>query len=139
MHSIVEECIRRVDPAPRYAVPDTAALGEMPNTRDELEDYLRRLDQVSRAMTIAQTAYAKALEDHEELGSRLEAYRAKAMATGVAEVPDVAQAYQLARNALDERPSRMVLAKQLVTVYQTYLQTTPAPHAVHPATSSETN
>ena len=139
LHSIVEECVRRVDPAPRYAVPDTAALGPVPNTRDELESYLRRLDQVSRAMTIAQTAYAKALEDHEELGSRLEAYRAKAMATGVAEVPDVAQAYQLARNALDERPSRMVLAKQLVTVYQTYLQTTPAPHAVHPATSSETN
>ena len=139
LHNIVEECIRRVDPAPRYAVPDTAALGEMPNTRDELEDYLRRLDQVSRAMTIAQTAYAKTLEDHEELGSRLEAYRAKAIATGVAEVPDVAQAYQLARNALDDRPSRMVLAKQLVTVYQTYLQTTPAPHAVHPATSSETN
>ena len=139
LHNIVEECLRRVDPAPRYAVPDTAALGEMPNTRDKLDDYLRRLDQVSRAMTIAQTAYAKALEDHEELGSRLEAYRAKAMATGAADLPDVAQAYQLARNVLDERPSRMVLAKQLVTVYQTYLQTTPAPHAVHPATSSETN
>ena len=139
LHRIVEECIRRVDPAPRYAVPDIAALGEMPNTRDELEDYLRRLDQVSRAMTLAQTAYTKALEDHQELGSRLEAYRAKAMATGVAEVPDVAQAYQLARNALDDRPSRMVLARQLVTVYQTYLQTTPAPHAVHPATSAEPN
>jgi len=139
LHRIVEECIRRVDPAPRYAVPDIAALGEMPNSRDELEDYLRRLGQVSRAMTLAQTAYTKALEDHQELGSRLEAYRAKAMATGVAEVPDVAQAYQLARNALDDRPSRMVLARQLVTVYQTYLQTTPAPHAVHPATSAEPN
>jgi len=139
LHRIVEECIRRVDPAPRYAVPDIAALGEMPNTRDELEDYLRRLDQVSRAMTLAQTAYTKALEDHQELGSRLEAYRAKATATGVAEVPDVAQAYQLARNALDDRPSRMVLARQLVSVYQTYLQTTPAPHAVHPATSAEPN
>ena len=139
LHRIVEECIRRVDPAPRYAVPDIAALGEMPNTRDELEDYLRRLDQVSRAMTLAQTAYTRALEEHQELDSRLEAYRAKAMATGVAEVPDVAQAYQLARNALDNRPSRMVLARQLVSVYQTYLQTTPAPHAVHPATSAEPN
>jgi hypothetical protein len=139
LHRIVEECIRRVDPAPRYAVPDIAALGEMPSTRDELEDYLRRLDQVSRAMTLAQTAYTKALEDHQELGSRLEAYRAKAMATGVAEVPDVAQAYQLARNALDDTPSRMVLARQLVSVYQTYLQTTPAPRAVHPATSAEPN
>jgi hypothetical protein len=138
LHSIVEECLRRVDPAPRYAVPDSAALGPVPNTRGELEAYLRRLDQVSRAMTLAQTAYAKALHDHEELGSRLEAYRAKAVATGVAGVPDVAQAYQLARNALDARPSRMVLAEQLVTVYQTYLQTTAAPDAA-PATSSETN
>lgn len=137
LHSIVEECVRRVDPAPRYAVPDTAALGPVPNTLDQLENYLLRLDQVSRAMTIAQTAYTKALQDHEELASRLEAYRAKAMATGVADVPDVARAYELARNALDQRPSRMVLADQLVTVYQTYLQTTPAPQAVHPATSSE--
>jgi hypothetical protein len=93
---------------------------------------------VSRAMTIAQSAYAKALHDHEELSSRLEAYRAKAVVTGVAEVPDVAQAYQLARNAIDERPSRIVLAEQLVTVYQTYLKTTAAPHTA-PATSSETN
>jgi len=137
LHSIVEECVRRVDPAPRYAVPDTAALGPVPNMRDQLEDYLRRLDQVSRAMTIAQTAYAKALHDHEELAARLDAYHAKAVATGMAEIPDIAQAYELARNALDQRPSRMVLAGQLVTVYQTYLQTTPAPHAVHPATSSE--
>jgi hypothetical protein len=137
LHNIVEECVRRVDPAPRYAVPDTAALGPVPNTLDQLEDYLRRLDQVSRAMTIAQTAYAKALHDHEELAARLEAYHAKAVATSMADIPDIAQAYQLARNALDQRPSRMVLASQLVTVYQTYLQTTPAPHAVHPATSSE--
>jgi hypothetical protein len=137
LRSIVEECVRRVDPAPRYAVPDTSALGPVPNTRDELENYLRRLDQVSRAMTIAQTAYAKALQDHDELVSRLEAYHAKAIATGQAEVPDVAQAYGLARNALDQRPTRTVLAEQLVTVYQTYLQTTPAPHTVHPATSSD--
>ena len=109
----------------------------MPNTRNELETYLRRLDQVSRAMAIAQTAYSKALQDHAELDSRLEAYRAKATTKGVAEVADVAQAYQLARGVLDERPSRMLLAQQLVTVYQTYLQTTPAPRAAHQATSAE--
>jgi hypothetical protein len=88
-------------------------------------------------MTIAQTAYAKALRDHDELDSRLEAYRAKAIAKGVAEVADVSRAYELARSVLDERPSRMVLAEQLVTVYQTYLQTTPAPHQAHPAASAE--
>jgi hypothetical protein len=49
----------------------------------------------------------------------------------------VARAYELARHALDERPSRMVLAEQLVTVYQTYLQTTPAPQVAQQATSAE--
>ena len=137
LRSIVDDCVRRVDPAPRYAVPETAALGPVPNTLGELESYLRRLDQVSRAMTIAQTAYAKALRDHEELDSRLEAYRAKAVAKGVAEVPDVARTYDLARSVLNERPSRTALAEQLLAVYQTYLQTTPAPHAAHPATSAE--
>jgi hypothetical protein len=88
-------------------------------------------------MTIAQTAYSKALHDHEELQSRLEAYYAKAAAKGVAEVSEVAQAYQLARAVLTERPSRMVLAQQLVAVYQTYLQTTREPRAAHPATSAE--
>ena len=126
-----------MNPAPRYAVPDTAALGPVPNTREELESYLGRLDQVSRAMTLAQAAYEKALHDHSELDSRLEAYRAKAEATGVAQMPDVAQAYELARNVLDERPTRMILAEQLVTVYQTYLQTTPAPHPAQSATSAE--
>jgi hypothetical protein len=137
LRSIVEDCVRRVDPAPRYAVPDTAALGQVPNTRDELEAYLRRLDQVSRAMAIAQTAYTKALHDHSELDSRLEAYHAKAVTKGVAQVADVAQAYQLARGVLDERPSRMLLAQQLVAVYQTYLQTTPAPRAAQVRSAEE--
>ena len=75
-------------------------------------------------MTLAQTAYAEALQDHQELRGRLEAYRAKAAATGVADVPDVARAYELARAALSEQPSRMLIAEQLVTLYQTYLQTT---------------
>jgi NH3-dependent NAD+ synthetase len=85
-------------------------------------------------MTIAQTACAQALRDHSELDSRLEAYRVKAEATGVADVTDVARAYELARHALDEQPSRMVLAEQLVSVYQTYLQTT---HAAQSARSAE--
>jgi hypothetical protein len=137
LRSIVEECVRRVDPAPRYAVPDAAALGQVPNTREELEPYLRRLDQVSRAMAIAQTAYTKALHDHDELDSRLEAYHAKAVTKGVAEVSDVAQAYQLARHALDERPSRTLLVQQLVAVYQTYLQTTTGSRAAQQAASVE--
>ncbi len=124
LQTIVDEAVRAVDPAPRYAVPDVEALGPVPNTLDRLEPYLRRLDQVSRAMTLAQTAYTKALHDHQELSGRLEALHAKAVATGVAEVPDVDRAYQLAQAALGDQPCRMIIAEQLVTLYQTYLQTT---------------
>jgi len=127
LRELVEECVRTVDPAPRYAVPDVELLGPVPNTAAQLEIYLRRLDQVGRAMSHAQDAYRQALADHQELGDRLEAYRTKAAALGVAEVPDVARVYGMAREALDRRPCRMVLAQQLVALYQTYLQLTEAP------------
>ncbi|MDO5499052.1 MAG: hypothetical protein Q4F67_05145, partial [Propionibacteriaceae bacterium] len=52
MRQLVAQCIRRVVPAPRYAVPDPDALGPVPNTRTELEDYLDRLHRVSRAMQV---------------------------------------------------------------------------------------
>jgi hypothetical protein len=122
LHDLVAECVRRVDPAPRYAVPDVERLGEVPDAPDRLGDYLRRLDQVGRAMTVAEQAYTAAIAEHRELGDRLEAYRAKAAALGVTDVPDIAQAYTMARSALDRQPCRMVIASQLVTLYQTYLQ-----------------
>jgi hypothetical protein len=122
LRDLVAECVRLVEPAPRYAVPDVELLGEVPESGDQLSSYLRRLDQVARAMTVAEKAYADAIGEHRELGDRLEAYRAKAAALGVAEVPDIARAYSMAREALDRQPSRMVLARQLVTLYQTYLQ-----------------
>ena len=48
------------------------------------------------------------------------AYRAKAAALGVSEGPDIATSYSMAAEALDRQPSRMVLARQLVTLYQTF-------------------
>ncbi len=122
LRDLVAECVRRVDPAPRYAVPDVERLGDIPDVADQLDGYLRRLDQVARAMAVAEKAYADTLADHRELSDRLEAYRAKAAALGVADVPDVARAYSMAREALDRQPCRMVLAAQLVSLYQTYLQ-----------------
>ena len=56
---------------------------------------------------------------------------------GVAEVADVVRPTSWPGGVLDERPSRMVLAEQLVAVYQTYLQTTPAPREAHQAASAE--
>ena len=119
---LVDRCIHTVDPAPRYAVPDVELLGPVPNTPAALEAYLYRLDQVSRAMTLAQDAYTRALAEHTELSDRLEAYQAKAAVIGRSASPDVTRAYRMAREELDRTPSRTALATQLVRLYQTYLQ-----------------
>ncbi|GAA3621456.1 hypothetical protein [Microlunatus ginsengisoli] len=122
LHAIVERCVAAVDPAPKYAVPDVDALGPMPNTAEPLKAYVARLEQVGKAMTLAQGAYLQALARREELDGRLEAYRAKAAAEGVDDDPDLGRAYALARDALDRTPTRIPIAEQLVTLYQSYLQ-----------------
>lgn len=122
LRAVAEECVATVDPAPRYAIPDVAALGPLPNTLDGLRALARRLGQVDRALTLAEQAYSTALRQHADLRSRLDAYHLKATATGVADLPAVANAYGLAVAALAERPTKMAIATQLVSLYQTYLQ-----------------
>lgn len=124
---LVDSCVGTVSPAPKYAVPDVDAIGPVPNTPATLDSYLGRLQQVSRAMTHAQQAYAAALQEREELVSRLDAYHAKAAATGIAEEADLRRVYELAVETLDRRPTVMVIASQLITLYQTYVQTTAPP------------
>ena len=123
LRALVAECVQTVDPAPRYAVPDVDALGPLPNTIEALTEHRRRLTLVDRAMAVAAEAYGAALRQHADLLARLEAYHLKATATGVADRPELANAYGLAAAALTERPTRMAIATQLVSLYQTYLQT----------------
>jgi hypothetical protein len=119
---LVQQCVAAVDPAPRYAIPDVDALGPPPNTSAKLDEYLRRLDQVARAMTVAQEAYSSAMQERDELAGRVEAYHAKAMVTGAADRPEIARAYTMARDELNRRPVRMPVATQLASLYATYLQ-----------------
>ena len=123
LHALVHECLAAVDPAPRLAVPDVEALGPVPNVASALPAYEKRLQRVERAMAVAEDAYRAALQSRQDLLARLQAYRAKADATGLAADHDVAQAYALAAEALQRRPTRMMIAEQLVALYQTYLQT----------------
>jgi hypothetical protein len=123
LRTLATTCVATVDPAPRYAVPDVDALGPVPNTLDALAAYRHRLTLVDRALTLANDAYTAALQQHADLLARLDAYHLKATATGVADQAAVANAYGLATAALAERPTKMALASQLVSLYQTYLQT----------------
>lgn len=124
LQQLVASCVATVEPAPRYAVPDVSALGLVPNTPAALELYLRRLEQVRRAMVMVQDAYGNALADHTELTSRLDALQAKARSTGRAEQLDVARAYALAAETLSRRPCRMRIAAQVVSLYASYLEET---------------
>jgi len=62
IQDLVARTRAQVNPAPKYAVPHVEALGEIPATATELDSYLARLDQVSRALDIVQTANQKALD-----------------------------------------------------------------------------
>ncbi len=125
LSEVAARCVRLVDPAPRYAVPDVTALGEVPETAEAIATYVRRLDQVGRAVEVAASAYVSAVAEHEELSSRLEAYRAKASATGHDRDRRVARTYELASAVLAEEPARMVVARHLVAAFQAFLQYPP--------------
>lgn len=121
LRKVADQCIATLETAPRYAVPDVDALGAVPIEGSELDRYLHRLDQVSRALSVAHQAYSKALHGHEELSQLLAGYLAKAEALKVADDPELAEAYQRAQQELDRRPVRMGIAEQLVEVYSSYV------------------
>jgi len=119
--TLAATCRATVTPAPRYAVPDVSALGPVPNTVAELDPYRARLDRVSRALTLAQHAYAQALDEHTGVGDLLDGYVAKARALGLVDQADLVASAEQARAVLARRPSPVAVARQLVTTYQTWL------------------
>lgn len=118
---LVASCVRTVDPSPRYAVPDVAALGPVPNTPALIEDHRRVLQRVGKALAMAEGAYATALAEHQQLLDLLDGLRAKAAAHGVADTPDLLASEQQARDVLARRPAPMPVARSLVTTYQSWL------------------
>lgn len=121
LRALAERCVATVHPAPNYAVPDVDALGPVPNTAAALETYLARLAQVSRAMTVATEAYARALSERDALRRRLDAGRAEAEARGLAQDEDLHRAYALAGDLLTRRPVRMGVVRVAVELYEALL------------------
>lgn len=118
---LAETCVRTVDPAPHYAIPDVDALGPIPNTPEAIGPYLQRLDRVGQALSLAQSKYAAALAERAELAELLDAYVAKARALGVADRDDLRDSERQARAVLAREPAPMAVCRQLVSTYQTWL------------------
>jgi hypothetical protein len=117
-----EQCVGTVDPAPRLAIPDVTALGEVPTDPSRVDAYLRRLDAVSRALTAAQNAYANALAEREELVGLSGAYRAQAKAAGV-DSEDLTDLATRLDAVLGATPTDIRRARGLLAAYQAYLRT----------------
>ncbi|HSF37569.1 MAG TPA: hypothetical protein VLA70_15710 [Nocardioides sp.] len=130
VRALAARCVAEVVPAPRLAVPDVAALGPVPSEPAAVAAYLLRLDAVGRALTIAQSAYAGALAERDELRGRLGAYVAKASMAGTntsdGRAQDLAELARRATSTLDEAPADLVRARALVSAYQAYLASTEA-------------
>jgi len=132
VRALAERCVAQVSPAPRFAVPDVAALGPVPSDPVAVDAYLVRLDAVGRALSIAQEAYAGALAERDELRGRLGAYVAKAVSAGGGSgrtdhrAQDLAELERRATSSLDELPADLVRARALVAAYQAYVGSPPA-------------
>lgn len=121
LQQLAAQCVRLVEPAPRYAVPDVDALGPVPNTADALDGYLTRLARVGQAMTIAQEAYQQALADRDHLADQLEQHRARAAAHGLEDEPDLVRGYALTLESLGRSPAPLPICRHLVEYYRVVL------------------
>ena len=125
LRALVARAVSKVTPTPRMAVPDVDRLGKVPQTREALDSYRARLETVAAALKQADAAYSAALSERDELRGRLQAFAAKATATGRASDPVVAAAYDRARIVLWSAPCPILEARELVAAYQRSLSTTP--------------
>ena len=110
---IVRKTRLTVDPAPKYAVPSVEALGEIPLTQRELEEYLKRLDQVSTAFDVVQEANQKALAAKSVLMARFE----KANTNRSKDSLTTSLATQI-RELMGQTPTPMAIVEPLINAFE---------------------
>lgn len=121
LKALVAGAVTQVSPAPKYAVPDVAALGPIPATGTALDEYAARLDKVDEAMTFVQRAYTDAMNQHAAAVGLHEALQAKTQALGMANDADLAKLSGHIGEFLRRKPTPITVTQQLLTAYQSYL------------------
>lgn len=120
--ALVQQVVTTVTPAPKYAVPDVSALGDIPSSASQLDGYLARLGAVSNAMRVVQDAYGKALDAHTALTTRLATEVATAQAAGVAGDADLAALAAVAQSFLSRHPAPEQVVAALLDAYADAVQ-----------------
>lgn len=121
VRALAERVRSRVSPAPSLAVPDVHALGGVPADPDELTAYLKRLERVDQALTVAQAAYADAAGRLEELTTRAQAL-ARAL-EGHPAADDLAALTRQTESLLESRPTDLTRLEALVQAQETFART----------------
>jgi len=117
LNDLVTRTVESVTPAPKYAVPNVAALGPVPSSASQLDGYLVKLGSVSKAMQIVQDAYGKALDDRKALTDRLSHEVSTAQQAGVASDADVAALGGVVESFLARRPAPTQVVASLLDAY----------------------
>jgi len=112
--ALVEKTQASVDPAPKYAVPHVEALGEIPSTAPELDEYIARLEKVNAALDIVQKANQKALADLKALTTRFES----AEAIKDPSDPLAASLSSQIRALLEQTPAPLSVIDPLIAAYE---------------------
>jgi hypothetical protein len=124
--ALVDRCVAAVTPAPRLAVPDVRALGEIPTAADDVDRYLARLDAVSRALTMVHTAYSTALAQRDEVQGYAGALSAQVRAAGLVD-SDLEHLRSRLDAVLAATPTDLSHARALLAAYEAYFTARRAP------------
>ncbi len=114
-----QRCVTAVQPAPRLAIPDVTALGAVPADDTQLDGYLHRLDAVSRALDRAESTYAAALAERDELAGLFGALGAQARADGSPNA-DLLELGARVEAELAATPTDIPRVRALLAAFQAY-------------------
>ncbi len=144
--------LAKVCNVPRRGVVSVDALGPAPDLsvikdspwpaqRTLLKERSVKLQRAEASLQDIIRTHTAYLAERNELRQIVDAFRAKAMAAHIGEVPAVSAAYDHARSFLWSSPTDIVLARQAVAEYQQIVNDTtrPAPTRPAPIKSAEVN
>ncbi|ANS78320.1 hypothetical protein SGUI_0924 [Serinicoccus hydrothermalis] len=116
--SLAHRARATVSPAPRLGVPDVSALGEVPTAPAELTAYRERLGRVERALGVAHSEYAAALDRLEDLTERATTVR-----EALADEPAVLALAEQTDTLLRTRPTDLTRLEALVQAQESFART----------------
>lgn len=121
VRSLAEQALTRINPAPRLGIPDVTALGEVPDSDDELATFVGNLERIGRALDQAHSVYAAALADYADLADRAERLARTLAGCGAPTSVDLAGMLTAAKECLHNEPADIRRAAALIAAQEAYL------------------